>query len=123
MRIAVAVTPDGMVNAHFGRTATLALVDVENGEVARWNEIDAPFAAMHGEHGHHEGGHHHHPANHQDTIKDFLLEQNVDVVFVHHAGRGLHKVMNETDMKVMTGADGSAREAVGRLLQQEPFNS
>ncbi len=121
MRIAVAVTPDGMVNSHFGRTATMALVDVENGEVASWKEIDAPFAAMHGEHGHHEGGHHH-PESHQDTIKDFLLEQDVDVVFVHHAGRGLYKVMNETDMQVMTGAQGSAREAVARLLQDEPFN-
>lgn len=122
MRIAVAVLPNGMVNAHFGRASKMALADVENGAITKWEEIDAPFAEMHGDHHHHHGAGHQPSPTHQSTIKNFLVEQNVNVVLVHHAGPGLQKVKDDTDIEIVAGAQGNAREAVEELLKHDSFS-
>ncbi|CCQ97309.1 hypothetical protein CULT_60093 [[Clostridium] ultunense Esp] len=55
MKVAVAVLPNGMVNAHFGRANRIAFAVIEEKEIKEWTEEEAPFAATHGEdsHDHH----------------------------------------------------------------------
>lgn len=121
MRIAAAVLQSGKVNPHFGRTSKMALADVEEGQITRWQEVDTPFPEMHGDQPHHhEGGHKPNPS-HQETIKQFLVEHDVDVVFVHHAGPGLQKVIDETGIKVVTGAQGNARDIIQELITNDVF--
>lgn len=137
MKIAVAVLPNGMVNAHFGRANRVAFAVVENKEIKEWTEEEAPFAAMHGEehghhhhdhHDHHHEDHHHHDhhheheaghrAKHQEVIKNYLVEHGVDLLLVDHAGPGLYKVLQETNIQVVTGAKGKAREVVQAAIDQ-----
>lgn len=139
MKIAVAVLSNGMVNAHFGRANRIAFATVENKEIVDWKEEDAPFAAMHDEEDHHDHGmhqhedhhgdgeHHHdhdhshghgHSGKHQETIKNYLVEHGVDLLLVDHAGPGLNRVLQETKMKVVTGAKGKAREVVQAAIDQ-----
>ncbi|CAM3568418.1 hypothetical protein TR75_02360 [Hydrogenibacillus schlegelii] len=48
----------------------------------------------------------------QAAIKDFLVQNGIDVLILDHAGPGLVRVLEETDIRIVTGARGSAREAV-----------
>lgn len=113
---------NGKVNPHFGRADQMALADVEGVKITQWKVVDTPFANMHRDHDHHGGSGGHTPnPSHQSTIKQFLLDHDVDVVFVGHAGPGLQKVKDETKMNVVTGAQGDAREAVMDLLTKDTF--
>lgn len=124
MKIAVAVLPNGMVNAHFGRADKLAFANIENGQITEWEEVSVPFAASHGDHGHHhdhdhqhEHGHHH-ASGHHESIKDFLVESGVNLVLLDHAGPGMKLVQEQTDIKIVVGAQGNAKEAVQALIDQ-----
>lgn len=122
MRIAVALLLNGKVNPHFGRADQMALVDVEDGKITDWQVVDTPFAEMHKDHHHNDGETGHpHRSSHQSTIKEFLTGHDVNAVFVQHAGPGLQKVKDETDIKIITGAQGDAREAVTALLNTDTF--
>ncbi|WP_028986760.1 NifB/NifX family molybdenum-iron cluster-binding protein [Thermicanus aegyptius] len=131
MKVAVAVLPNGMVNAHFGRANRIAFAVVEEKEIKEWTEEEAPFAATHGEDSHdhhpydhddhpheHQHGHGHHSANHQEIIKNYLVDHGVDLLLVDHAGPGLKRVLQETKIKVVTGARGRAREVVQAVIDQ-----
>ena len=128
MRVAVAVLPNGMINAHFGRANTLAIATIENKTVANWEEVKVPFEETHGDHGHHDHHHdhdhdhdhhhHHHQPGHHEGIKNLLVAQNVDMVLLDHAGPGMQKVMDETEIKIVVGAKGNAQDAVQALIDQ-----
>ncbi|WP_339063671.1 NifB/NifX family molybdenum-iron cluster-binding protein [Tepidibacillus marianensis] len=123
MKVAVAVLPNGMVNAHFGRANKLALATIENGQISNWEEIEVPFAETHGDHDHgHDHNHdhhdHHHAPDHHEGIKNLLVEQEVDMVLLDHAGPGMQKVINETTIKIVVGAKGNAREVVQAVIDQ-----
>jgi len=123
VKVAVAVLPNGMVNAHFGRANKLALATVENGQISKWEEVEVPFAESHGDHDHHHDHdhhdhEHHHAPDHHEGIKNFLVEQGVDMVLLDHAGPGMQKVMNETDIKIVVGAKGNAKEVVQAVIDQ-----
>ncbi|MFV9510867.1 NifB/NifX family molybdenum-iron cluster-binding protein [Tepidibacillus sp. LV47] len=127
MKVAVAVLPNGMVNTHFGRANRLALATIENGQITKWEEVDVPFAQTHGDHDHHHDHHdhhhhhdheHHHHHAHHENIKNWLVEHGIDMVLVDHAGPGMQKVINETNIKVIVGAKGNAREVVQAVIDQ-----
>lgn len=127
MKVAVAVLPNGMVNAHFGRANKLAFATIENKQIISWEEVAAPFAETHGhdhhhehEHGyhHHDHDHNHEHGHHHQAIKNFLVEHQVDLVLLDHAGPGMQKVINETDIKIVIGAKGNAKDAVQALADQ-----
>lgn len=131
MKVAVAVLPNGMINAHFGRANKLAFATIENDQITNWQEVDVPFEDTHGDHDHHHDhnhdhehghGHHHHSPGHHEGIKNFLVDSQVDVVLLDHAGPGMQKVMNETNIKIVVGAKGSAKDSVQALIDQNIFN-
>ncbi|TCS83687.1 NifB/NifX family molybdenum-iron cluster-binding protein [Tepidibacillus fermentans] len=121
MKVAVAVLPNGKVNTHFGRANKLALATIENGQITKWEEVAVPFAETHGNHDHHhdhDHEHHHHAPGHHEGIKNWLVDHEVDMVLLDHAGPGMQKVMSETDIKIVVGAKGNAKEAVQALIDQ-----
>lgn len=127
VKVAIAVLPNGMINAHFGRANKLAVATIENGQITKWEEVDVPFAETHGDHDHHDHDHdhdhghehhHHHAPGHHEGIKNVLVQSGVDMVLLDHAGPGMQKVMNETDIKIVVGAKGNARESIQALIDQ-----
>lgn len=80
----------------------------------------------HHDHDHHDHDHHdhhdhdHHAGGrmdperlrHQEAIRDFLLEHHVDILLLDHAGPGIARVLTETDIRVVTGIKGMAKDAV-----------
>lgn len=131
MKLALAVLPNGRINPHFGRAKKVAVATVENGRIVAWEEVEAAFAEHHPG-SHHEHGAHHHDvqtaqgegrvrsgewSKHQTAIKDFLVQHGVDVLILEHAGPGIARVLEETDIRVVTGARGDAREAVGHVVR------
>ncbi len=66
MKIAVAVLPNGMVNAHLGRAKKVAFAKVENGQITNWEEVEVPFADDHDDHHHEHHEHHGHHDHHHD---------------------------------------------------------
>lgn len=118
MKIATPVLPNGMVNAHFGRAKRIAIADVENGQITEWKEIDVPFAEEHDHHNghHHDHGnhdHHHHHHGHHESMKNFMIENGVDIVLVEHAGPGMVRVFNDTDIKLIpVEIKGKAKDVV-----------
>lgn len=75
----------------------------------------------HHDHEHHDHEHHGRPASgrmdperlrHQEAIRDFLLDHHVDILLLDHAGPGIARVLSDTDIKVVTGIKGMAKDAV-----------
>ncbi len=126
MKVAVAVLPNGMINAHFGSAKKVALVTIEDKQITVWDEKDVPFAETHGEgdHHHHDNehhDHHHHHShgpNHLNGIRAFLEENQVELVLLDHEGPSMRKIRNHLDVKVVVGANGNAKEAVQSLIDQ-----
>ncbi len=125
MKVAVAVLPNGNINAHFGRANKLAIATVEEKQIAGWEEIEVPFASTHGEHNHdhehdhnHNHEHHQHAPVHRESIKDFLVNHHVNVVLLEHAGPGMQLVQEQTDIKIVVGAQGDAKSAIQALIDQ-----
>lgn len=132
MKVAVAVLPNGMINAHFGSAKKVALVNIESKEITSWEEVTVPFAETHGDeghdhhhdhdhehdHDHHHHHHHHHAPGHVEGIMKFLVDQKVDLVLLDHAGPSIQKIRKNIEIKLVVGASGNAREAVQALIEQ-----
>lgn len=130
MKVAVAVLPNGMVNAHLGRAKKIAIATVDNGQIAEWEEIEVPFADdhdhQHQDHHHHDHDHHHHDhdhhhhSGHHEPLKDFMIENGVDYVLVEHIGPGMRAVFERTHVKlvIIDNINGKAKEVVQRFVDQ-----
>lgn len=100
MVICVPVTPDGMVDGGFGRAPRVAVIRVEDGEVAaadvhdvRWDELHDTGA---------EGSHH-------ARIARFLIDNGVEGVAAGHVGPPMQHTMAKMGIRVWLGAEGDAR--------------
>jgi len=136
MKIAVAILPNGMVNAHLGHAKKIAFATVENKQIVGWEEVDVPFSVEHDHHHHHDHhhydhhhhhdhhhdhhGHHHHHSGHHEPLKDFMVENGVDYILVEHIGPGMKAVFDHTDVKMVLIEDikGKAKEVVQRFIDQ-----
>jgi len=123
--VAIAVLPSGNVNAHFGNAKKVALATIEDKQIVNWEEVDVPFAKTHGGHSHDHHHHHHHEEHHHEhgpghvqAIRKFIVEHQVDLVLLDHAGPSIQKIRKDIDVKVVVGAEGNAKEAVQALIDQ-----
>lgn len=100
---AVAVDEDGNVDAHWGRARRLAVAEVSEGVLARWEENDVNWDALHetdSERAHHA------------RVARYLKQQGVTVVVAFHMGRGMREVLERMGVTIRLGASGDARQAV-----------
>lgn len=108
MRVCVPVTADGQVGSRWGRAGRVAVADVADGEIRKWQEFAVAWDVLH-EQGT-EGAHH-------ARVARFLRDHQVEVVAVQHLGPGMQRMLAAMDMHIVTGVSGDARSAardVGR---------
>ena len=124
MKIALAVLPNGMVNSHLGRADKVAIATVENKEITNWEEYDVPFGKNH-DHHHHDNHNHNHEHGHgqgnkhHESIRDFLVQHNVDVILVEHSGPGIMAMLEEANVKmVVVDIRNKAKDIVQNYINQ-----
>ncbi len=103
MLTCVPVLPDGRVDPRWGRAATVAIAQVDDGLVTAWQEFEVGWDQLHdiGT----EGGHH-------ARVARFLKEHGVQTVVANHVGPDMLTMLGRMGLTVRLDASGDAREAV-----------
>lgn len=99
MRIAIS-TDNGYVSAHFGRCPAYTLVDIEEGQVLRKEEIANP--------GHSPG-----------FLPRFLAERDVKIVIAGGMGPRAQSLFAENKIEVISGVQGKVDEVIERFIRNE----
>ena len=97
MRIAVTYEQDGTIFQHFGHTEQFKFYDVKDNAVEKSQIVSA------------EGFGH-------GALAGFLLRQQVDCLICGGIGAGAQNALAEAGIKLFAGCEGSADEAVEKLL-------
>lgn len=132
MKIALATLPNGLVNTHLGRANLISIATIEDKQIVNWEEIEVPFGENHdrhhnhehhAHHGHgHDNHHHHHHEhgqgyNHQESIRDFMVEQGINIVLAEHSGPGIKMALENANIElVVVDIKGKAKEVVQRYI-------
>jgi predicted Fe-Mo cluster-binding NifX family protein len=103
MIVCVPVTSDGMVDHRWGRAESIAVVNIENGEIESWQEIEVSWDRPHD-----EGT----SAQHHARVARFLRQNHVEGVVAHHVGDGMVKMSDTMKLPLFLEATGDARTAV-----------
>jgi len=103
MKVAIAVTPDGMVGGGWGKARDVALATVENGAIQDWHVEHVEWDRLHDEGG--EGQHH-------ARIARFLLDHQVNQVITGHMGPGMEHMLGRMGIQIVTGVTGPAKDVV-----------
>ena len=103
MIICVPVTSTGDIDPRWGRAARVAIAEVGDGDLTRWEEYDVAWDALHDTGT--EGGHH-------ARVAGFVGEHGTEVVLAHHMGDPMIRMLEQMGLDVRLGASGDARRAV-----------
>ncbi len=103
MILCVPVTSDGHVGHSWGRADRVAVAEVANGAIGRWEEIDVGWDRLHDEGT--EGGHH-------ARVARFLAEHRVERVVAGHMGPPMRHMLERMGIDALLGPEGDARSAV-----------
>ncbi|HET9089063.1 MAG TPA: NifB/NifX family molybdenum-iron cluster-binding protein [Acidimicrobiales bacterium] len=103
MIVCVPVTGDGQVDPRWGRADRIAVAEVDNGEITRWDEFEVSWSRLHD-----EGT----SAQHHARVARFLRENHIEGVVAHHVGDGMVRMMNVMKLPLFLDAAGDARAAV-----------
>jgi predicted Fe-Mo cluster-binding NifX family protein len=99
----VPVTPTGEIDPRWGRAGRVAIADVRDGALERWQEVEVGWDVAHDMGP--EGDHH-------ARVARFLQEQGVQVVVAHHMGEPMRHMLDAMGLHVRLGVSGDARAAV-----------
>ena len=102
MIVAVAVTPEGLIDSRWGRAERVAVAAVSENEVTGWQEFEVGWASLHDSGS--EGSHH-------ARVARFLQEHDVEAVVADHMGAGMEHMLAKMGIAVRLGAGGWARDA------------
>jgi len=100
--ICVPVDGSGQIDPRWGRAARVAVADVREGGLARWQEFDVGWDRLHDAAS--EGGHH-------ARVARFLREHRVEAVLAHHMGDPMVLLLRQMGVEVRLGVAGPARLA------------
>ena len=103
MVVCVPVTPDAQVGQSWGRADRVAIAQVGDGGIERWEEFEVGWDASHDADG--EGSHH-------ARIARFLMDHGVEAVVAGHMGPPMQNMLTRMGLEVRLGAAGDARGAV-----------
>jgi predicted Fe-Mo cluster-binding NifX family protein len=102
MRIAVPVTPDGLVDHSWGRAPRITVFDVVDGLVASQQIFEVDWDRLHDAAG--EGNHH-------ARVARFLRDNAIDRVAAEHMGPPMVQMLAKMGIALALGASGDARLA------------
>ena len=103
MIVCVPVTATGEIDPRWGRAARVAVVEVRDGDLIRWEEVEVAWDELHDAGT--EGGHH-------ARVARFLQDQRVEVVVAHHMGGPMVQMLDRMGLEVRLGASGDAGQAI-----------
>ncbi len=103
MIVCVPVTGDGRVDPRWGRADWIAVAEVEDGEIRRWDEVEVSWSVLHD-----EGT----SAQHHARVARFLRQNHVEGVVAHHVGEGMVRMLEVMKLPLFLDATGDARAAV-----------
>jgi predicted Fe-Mo cluster-binding NifX family protein len=101
--VCVPVTPGGEIDPRWGRAARVAVVEVRDGDLVRWEEFEVAWDQLHDVGT--EGGHH-------ARVARFLQEHRIEVVVAGHMGEPMVQMLDRMGLEVQLGATGDAGRAV-----------
>lgn len=102
MIVCVPVTPDGAVDASWGRAPRAAVMRAEGGAIVSAEVFDVGWDVLHDVGT--EGGHH-------ARVARFLQDHAVEAVVANHMGPPMVHMLGEMGIRVVLGAAGDARAA------------
>jgi len=103
MIVCIPVTANDEIDAGWGRAARVAVAEVLDGAITRWEPIDVGWDALHDSGT--EGSHH-------ARIARFVQDHGVQVVVTGHMGPPMANMLERMQVGVRLGASGDARRAV-----------
>jgi predicted Fe-Mo cluster-binding NifX family protein len=103
MIVCVPVTSTGEIDPRWGRAARVAVVEVRDGDLVRWEEFEVGWDQLHDVGT--EGGHH-------ARVAQFLQDHRIDVVVAGHMGGPMVQMLDRMGLEVQLGASGDAGRAV-----------
>jgi predicted Fe-Mo cluster-binding NifX family protein len=102
MIICLPVTADGQVGPSWGRADRVAIADVGDSGIGRWDEFEVRWDQTHDSPDHDQ---HHH------RIARFLTDHQVTCVVAGHMGPPMQQMLDEMGISVRLGVGGEARSA------------
>jgi len=108
VNVAVAVDPAGAVGHSWGKAPRVAVAEVSDGQIVRWQEFDVAWDVSHdaGTHG-----------SHHARVVRFLREHEVTHVVADHMGEGMVRTLAQLHIQVSRPEQLDARAAVAALTQ------
>ncbi|MGO1591330.1 MAG: NifB/NifX family molybdenum-iron cluster-binding protein [Ancrocorticia sp.] len=101
MIIATPVMPDGQIDPRWGKAPRVAVTEIEDGVIERWDEHEVGWDVLHD-----EGAH----GTHHARIVKFLRENNVDAVIIARCGAPMLNTMQKMGLIIALDAEGPARD-------------
>ena len=103
MNVALAVDESGDVGRSWGKAPRVAVAEVSDGRIVRWEEFDVGWDVSHdaGTHG-----------SHHARVVRFLKDNDVAVVLASHVGDGMVRMLDTMGIRLELGVAGDARQAV-----------
>lgn len=101
MIIATPVTEDGQVDPRWGKAPRVAITQIEDGVIERWDEHEVGWDVLHD-----EGAH----GTHHGRIVKFLRENQVDAVIIAKCGAPMLNTMQKMGLIIALDAEGPARD-------------
>jgi predicted Fe-Mo cluster-binding NifX family protein len=106
MIVCLPVTEGGQVGQGWGRADRVAIADVGESGVDRWQEFDVGWGQTHDAAG--EGQHH-------GRIARFLIDHRVTCVVAGHMGPPMQQMLGQMGITVRVGVSGEARAVAGAV--------
>ena len=103
MIVCIPVMSTGEVGGGWGRAARVAVAEVLDGAIVRWEPVDVGWDVLHDEGT--EGGHH-------ARIARFIADHRVEAVVAAHMGPPMAQMLGRMGITVRLGAHGDAKLAV-----------
>jgi predicted Fe-Mo cluster-binding NifX family protein len=98
MKIAMPKSGD-MINQHFGRSESFAIITLEDDKITDIDEVDASRLA------HNHGG-----------LANLLVSSDVTIVITGGIGGGMYSALQEMGLKVIRGASGRIKDIIEDYL-------
>ena len=106
--VCLPVGEDGRVGHSWGRAPRVAVGEVAEGRVLRWEEFAVGWDSLHDAAG--EGSHH-------ARIASFLRDHEVQAVAAGHMGEPMRHMLARMGIELRLGAEGEARAVALALME------
>lgn len=107
MIVCVTLGFGGQVGQGWGRAERVAVAEIRDGAIERWEEIPVGWDVLHDVGT--EGGHH-------ARIARFIAEHGIERVVTGHMGPPMQQMLGQMGVSVWLGVQGDARKAVVKKL-------